>query len=270
MKLISIKGSHYVERARWALELAGLPYEEDIYPPVVHMPATRAATKNASSKGGVSTSVPILITPDQGNLADSGHIVKYCHAKMGDASCLYPKEDEAQCRDIEEIETLCASKLGVLARVVCYQYGVFTDGNLTVKVLCEGAPSSRALIFRSLFYFIVPLMKAGMKVNKAQADICLDKIEKIFADLSDRLTKAGGQYFVGGKFTAADLTFSAMAAPIVLPPDGYGSNACQYAEGPMLKHPRIAALRETVAGKHCLRMYAEHRKPAALTYSSKM
>ena len=261
MRLISIKGSHYLERARWALELADLPYSEDCYPPVVHMSATKAATKKGSSKGGSSTSVPVLITPDEGVLADSAHIVKYCHAKMGDASCLYPK-DEAQSKEIDEIETLCASKLGVFARVVYFQYAIFTDSFLTVRALCDGVPFFRTLVFRSLFYAIVPLMKAAMKINKENADLCLDKVEKIFAELGDRLTKSGGRYLVGDQFSAADLTFASMAAPLVFPPSGYGAKLSEL-EGPLLKHPRIAALRETVAGKHCLRMYAEHRIKSA-------
>jgi glutathione S-transferase len=257
-----------VERARWALELANLPFSEDCYPPVVHMSATKAATSKGSSKGCPSTSVPVLITPDEGVLADSAHIIKYCHAKMGDASCLYPK-DEAQSKEIDDIESLCASRLGVFARVVCYQYAIFTDGFLTVRALCDGVPFSRTLVFRSLFYVIVPLMKAGMKINKVNADVCLDKIEKIFTELGDRLTKSGGRYFVGDQFSAADLTFASMAALLVLPPSGYGTKLSEL-EGPLFKHPRIAALRETVAGKHCLRMYREHRMKSANSLSSKM
>ena len=134
MRLISIKGSHYVERARWALDLAGIPYEEDCFPPGVHMGAT--ATKNGCSKGKKSSSVPILITGPEAHqvLADSAHIVKFCHEKMGESSTLYPS-DQAQCKEIEEIETLCATKLGVYARVVAYQYGIFSNGSLTVKAV---------------------------------------------------------------------------------------------------------------------------------------
>lgn len=141
MRLITIRGSHYVERARWALDLAGLPYEEDSSPPVVHMLSTLAA-RPAGSK---AHSVPMLLTPDGAVLTDSADIVAYAHrhASSGPAAAagaeqdngtqstkgkaegslaagLYP-EDPALLSQVQELEKVCAQRLGVWTRVIAYQ-----------------------------------------------------------------------------------------------------------------------------------------------------
>lgn len=86
MRFITIRGSHYVERARWAMDLAGLSYEEDSSPPLIHM----FSTMSARPAGSKAHSVPMLLTPDAGVLTDSADIVAYahrcCHASNGTAA----------------------------------------------------------------------------------------------------------------------------------------------------------------------------------------
>lgn len=65
-------------------------------------------------------------------------------------------------------------------------------------------------------------------------------------------------YLVGGRFTAADLTFAAMAAVVLHPPQ-YGAYLGGL-DGLPYGHP-AAELRRTAAGQHALRMYELHRVP---------
>ena len=37
LRLITIGASHYCEKARWAVERAGLPFREEFHPPVFHL-----------------------------------------------------------------------------------------------------------------------------------------------------------------------------------------------------------------------------------------
>ena len=53
-RLITIAISHYCEKARWALDRAGITYVESAHVPLAHLVFTKAA-------GGSST--PILVTP---------------------------------------------------------------------------------------------------------------------------------------------------------------------------------------------------------------
>jgi glutathione S-transferase len=56
LRLVTIPISHYCEKARWALERAGLAYREEPHVQRIHRLAARRA-------GGGAT-VPVLVTPD--------------------------------------------------------------------------------------------------------------------------------------------------------------------------------------------------------------
>eukprot|EP00955_Chlamydomonas_euryale_P101432 365344-Chlamydomonas_euryale.AAC.16 len=141
MRLLVILGSHYCERARWALDLAGLAYEQDVYPPVVHMPGTRSARPRDSA----STSVPMLLTPDEGVLTDSGDIVRYAWTHAGSsatAQALYPADLEARA-EVAAVEKE-ATRLGVWVRVVLYHY-MFKNAprEAIIDTLCQVGTRAR-------------------------------------------------------------------------------------------------------------------------------
>src|SRR5438270_1541709 len=70
--LITIPISHYCEKARWALDRAGVAYREEPHLPLFHYTGTFRA-------GGGRT-VPVLVT-DDGVLADSTDIVAWADAR---------------------------------------------------------------------------------------------------------------------------------------------------------------------------------------------
>lgn len=83
--LVSIPPSNYVEKARWALQLASIPFEEHKYAPVQH----RLATK---PKGGLS--VPLLYWPaTKESLVDSSDILDLCARSL---PSLYPTKETKQ------------------------------------------------------------------------------------------------------------------------------------------------------------------------------
>ena len=67
-RLVTIPISHYCEKARWALERAGLDYAEERHVQGVHQFASRRA-------GGRGT-LPVLVT-EHGVFAESEWIVRY-------------------------------------------------------------------------------------------------------------------------------------------------------------------------------------------------
>jgi hypothetical protein len=71
------------------------------------------------------------------------------------------------------------------------------------------------------------------------------------------LERGGGRYLVGGRFTAADLTFAAMSAIVLMPPQ-YGAYLPPVEAMPS-DFPALE-LRETPAGRHAMRMYELHRR----------
>lgn len=68
----------------------------------------------------------------------------------------------------------------------------------------------------------------------------------------------GRPFICGNKFTAADLTFAALAGPLLCPV-GYGTYLVPREELPSELAEVTLSLRETLAGKHILRMYETER-----------
>ncbi|KXZ51485.1 hypothetical protein GPECTOR_12g448 [Gonium pectorale] len=195
-------------------------------------------------------------------------------------SPLYPS-DPSELREVEQLEELFSRKLGVWARVVAYHHLFSMDPAHAVDTLAakQGPPASgpdpRAGSSRGsgglpgwqvgFVRACLPLLRGaiskGYRVNAENAATCLKRIREVFDQVGERLSRNGSRgYLVGGRFSAADLTFAALAAPLLLPP-AYGAylpplEAC----GP--DHPGTE-LRRTPAGQHAMRMYELHREPPA-------
>jgi glutathione S-transferase len=114
---------------------------------------------------------------------------------------------------------------------------------------------------RKLFKIVAPvvkkLMRLGMRIDDAGAERSLEYIEGVFATV-DELLSDGRSYLVGEDFGAADLTFAALAAPVLLP-ENYGSPLPSLDEVPAELKAQIEAFRATPAGAFGLRMYRQHR-----------
>ena len=74
----------------------------------------------------------------------------------------------------------------------------------------------------------------------------------------DDLLSDGRQFLAGDRFTAADLTFASLAAPVLLPAE---CRAVQPAlDGvPAAMRDEILRFRETDAGRFALRMFSQQR-----------
>src|SRR5690606_9565317 len=90
------------------------------------------------------------------------------------------------------------------------------------------------------------------------------KLDAVFARVGARLEQAraeGRNYLVGDSFTVADLTFAALAMPLLGP-----RNAGWPLPPRDLLPPEASALSSqlasTVAGAHALRVYEAHRNAA--------
>ncbi|MBM4360738.1 MAG: glutathione S-transferase N-terminal domain-containing protein, partial [Deltaproteobacteria bacterium] len=80
LRLVTITVSHYCEKARWALDRAGLRYVEEGHAPLFHRPFTMA-------RGGTST--PLLASP-HGTLTDSTDILRFVDRRLDEPLRLYP------------------------------------------------------------------------------------------------------------------------------------------------------------------------------------
>ncbi len=245
VSLITIPISHYCEKARWALEWLEIPYIEDRHAPVFHRLATRP-------HGGQS--VPVLVT-GAGAFEDSTEILHYLDTVTPTERRLYPKEPEMR-REVEKLEELFDTKLGVYTRSWVYFHRL-DEREWMQRVWSKGTPLWEQFGLAIAFPFLVHFVRKAYKINAASAENALQGIREIFQTVSDRLTE-GRSYLVGNELSAADITFAALAAPILLPPE-HPIKPLALEELPREMAAVIRELRATPAGAHALRLYRENR-----------
>lgn len=199
--LITIPPSHYCEKVRWALDYAGLEYQEKGHLPVFH----RKATSKYQAK-----SVPVMITKDL-ILRDSSEILKYVDSLLPPEKKLFHPEKE---KDIEALEDLFDEKLGPHTRRFAYYF--LLEKPKILLSLFSNAPKNEQFYFRLFFPLIKFLMKKGMKINKKSFERSKGKIKEVFKEV-ELILADGRKFLTGEKISAADITFAALAAPIILP-----------------------------------------------------
>ena len=251
LRLVTIPISHYCEKARWALDRAAIGYREERHVQGIHQLAARRAG------GGIT--VPVLVTPDE-SIGESAQILDWVDARvepslrLGGGSAAERSELHALCSRFDEL-------LGPAGRRLVYVHMFAGDRKLMLRFNDQGVPAWEDRVLRAglpLFEkFIERVLGIRPEVEREDEALVWRELDHAAELLSD-----GRPYLLGDRFTAADLTFAALCAPVVMPP-GYGVELPQ----PELLPPTTARLvlsaREHPAGAHALRMYAEQRRAPA-------
>jgi glutathione S-transferase len=245
MRLITIPFSHFSEKARWALDRAGLPYREEAHLPVFNIPAARRA-------GG--RTVPILVT-DEGTFTDSTDILGYVDRKAPADRKMWPL-DETERKQAHDLEDFFDRGLGKAARIYAYHHLLPESAHLA-RVLGEKLSTVDRVVLRTSMPVLVPLIKKNYKVTPENAARALDTIHEAF-DRADAALAEGGIYLVGDKLSGADITFAALSAPVLNPP-GHPAYEVEMHRLPLAMQPEIKRLRSRPAGQHVLRLYAKER-----------
>jgi len=268
IRLITIGSSHYCEKVRWGLDLleadpeSNVYYTEDAHPPVF----AAFATMEASS--GEASMTPMITYTDENqnqSVSASNKTVLYNSADILEKFCsfLYPIEHREKIR---RIETYMGSRLGATVR--CYLYHVlFQPHNHEVLVNISTYYSSsieRLLWSRMIKKGLKRGMSKVMGINNDSAASSLRMIRSVFSDISRQLQGTDGnklQYLMDTDdrkvgFTAADLTFCALAAPLIGPPEVEHWNDLMVTKEILNLR---SELRETLAGRHVLEIYRKHR-----------
>jgi glutathione S-transferase len=245
-KLITIPPSHYCEKARWALDHVGAVYRQQGHPPLLHFPHCK--------KAGGRSSAPVLVT-DEGAYPDSTDILQFLDGEFEDDARLYPK-DPGERQRVDDLEEQFDEKLGPHTRRVAYHH-LLPHRKLVMGTVLFGVSRTERVLFKTFFPVIRFLMRKGMNITEASADRSLDRIRGVFREVEGHLAD-GRSHLVGGRFTAADLTFAAMAAPVLLPRN-YGSPLPSLADLPSALLPLIEEMRSSPAGEFGLKIYRDHR-----------
>lgn len=244
--LVTIPFSHYCEKARWALDRAGLLYEERAHLPIAHYLPARLA-------GGGKT-VPVLKTPDR-TLSDSTDILHWIDARLPEAKRLFP-EDREQRAEVERWEHRFDEKLGPAVRRWAYGH-LLPDIENTRRVMQQNVPLAEALAVRAGFPVAREIIRRGLNINPESCARSLARIREIFDEVSSAVSD-GREFLVGPRLSAADVTFASLASPALFP-ERNNRWLCARDQLPAAMRSEVDRFRATPAGAYALRLYSHHR-----------
>jgi glutathione S-transferase len=244
--LITIPVSHYAEKARWALDHVGQPFTETALMPPFH----RRATAKAGGR-----QVPVLVTA-AGAISDSDAILQ--HLDRQHPGRLYPLDlatDPVLARRRKSLEDLCNNVLG--AHVRRWGYSYILNRRMLGAAWTHGVPFWQKMLFPVIYPGVEPKVREMMKITDTSGPESFVHVADVFAQI-DRALADGRRYLLGDTFSATDITFAALAAPILLPPEHPMQKLCAD-QAPEQMRKDIARIAATSAGRFGLRLYRENR-----------
>jgi glutathione S-transferase len=247
LTLITIPISHYCEKARWALDRAGIPYREKRHIQGVHQVAARRA-------GGGKT-VPVLVTPD-GVLAESAEILVWVDERTPPGERLYPDDPAAR----SEVDALCTrfdDVLGPRGRRLMYVH-LLEDRELLLSFNNAGVPAWEDRAIRAGWPVVKRFASRELDISPGIERQDEATVWREF-DFVGELLADGRPYLCGERFSAADLTLAALAAPAVVPLE-YTVPLPQPDAIPPAPRAIVERAREHPAGRHALEVFRRHRR----------
>ena len=246
-RLITIPISHFCEKARWALDRAQIPYTEERHLQGIHIAYALRA-------GGKRT-VPVLLSARGEALTDSAAIVRWVDGHLDPADRLYP----AGAAGIEaaRIEAWLDAGLGPDARLWMYESTLPAIGELAPWI-ADGTPRWERFVLRSGSRALGPFIRRYLGVSAQNAVAARMRVDAVFEAVA-RMLRDGRPYLCGERFTAADLTFGALSAAVLVPA-GYGSPLPPLEALPATMAAAVQRMREHDAGAFAARLYEQQRR----------
>ena len=239
-ELITIPISHFCEKARWALDRAGVPYRERAHLQVIHWFHVKRA--------GGGWTAPVLVCGST-VLSESADIVAWADNRGGLG--LYPSDE------VRELERSFDERLGPHGRRWMYD-SIRGDNSLVGKYALAGVPAWERRAVPVAFPVVRRVIDRHFKITPDSAARSLDISREVFDSVAERLSD-GRPYLAGERFSAADLTFAALTAPLLVPPE-YGVPLPQPDELPDAMAAVVQDLRSHPAGAFALEMYRRERR----------
>lgn len=255
LRLITIPISHYCEKARWALDRAGLPYREERHVQGVHRVMARRA--------GGGTTVPVLVTPE-GALGESEAILAWVDRRTAPEHCLIP-EDHGARDEALRLSRRFDAELGPRGRRLIYVY-MLPQRELVLRFNNQRVPAWEDRLMRRGWPLVIPFMRRVLHITPGIELEDEQIVWREFDFVAETLERRG-PYLCGERFTAADLTFAALAASVIAPPE-YGVTLPQPDEVDSATAELVGRAREHPAGAFALRLFADHRRQRVASASA--
>jgi len=244
--LITIPISHYCEKARWALDRAGIAYEERAHLQILHWIPVRRA-------GGGKTA-PVLVWGDR-VFADSADILEEASAKAPPGRGLFG-EDPTVAAEVRALQSDFDARLGPEGRRWMYN-ALRGRRDIAIAYACTGVPAWQRRGLPFAYPAVSRIIDRYLDVTPATAAQSEAAVRATFDDVAARLSD-GRPYLCGEHFSAADLTFAALAAAVLMPPE-YGVPLPQPEALPAAMAATVRELRAHPAGAYALAMFRQER-----------
>ncbi len=201
---------------------------------------------------GRSKTVPVLVESGR-VLTDSSDILRSIDARLDASNRLYP-DDLAS--DIAAYEDELDGSFGVATRKRVYAWLSRPGARRVLAFNNTGAPWWESAMLHGLFPVARAVLLRYLDVTEESVAAATRQVAETLDRVAERLAD-GRPFLFGDRFTAADLTFAAMAAPLVLPPN-YGVPLPS--PGEAKDHdPSAAQFSGHPALEFAERLFAEHR-----------
>ena len=246
IRLYTFTISHFAEKARWSLDYKGIPYQEKRLVPGSHIPIVKRIAP--------STFVPVL--QDAGRIVQgSSAIIDYVDEHSPEPP-LTPADPSERQRSLE-LERWLDFELGERVRRVFY-FHALNHRDLVIRLFTQGGPWWGRLICRVGFPMIANRIRQMYEITPENVPLDMDRVTAAYERLDTLLENC--RYLVGDRFSRADLTLAALAAPTWRPPE----HSTYWPPDELYPHEIKAfwaRLAKTRTREHILRMYREHRLP---------
>jgi len=243
-RLYTFPISHFAEKARWVLDYKGIDYVEERLVPGSHIPIVKRMAPG--------TSVPVLRDGDR-VIQGSSAIIDHAEQQWPERA-LTPS-DASERENALELERWLDRELGEAFRRVFY-FHALEHRDLVLYLFNQGGPWWGRLFSRLGYRVLAGSIRQMYAITADNAARDEERMHAVF-DRVDALL-AGQRYLVGNRFSRADLTLAALAAPMWQPeqhPTRWPSD--------QLYPPEVTALRARFANTrthdHVMRLYREHR-----------
>ncbi len=246
LRLVTIPISHYCEKARWALGRAGIPFREERHVQGVH----RFASKRAGGHG----TTPVLVTPD-GPLGESEEILAWVDENTPPERRLFPG-DPAERDEVVKLSRRLDDCLGQKGRRLMY-VNMLAERELMLRFNNHGVPRWEDRAMRLGFPLAARWAARELGIRPGIEVEDEKEVWREF-DFVAGLLADGRPHLCGERFTAADLTFGALSASVIVPPV-YGTPLPQPEVLPGHIATLVNSAREHPAGRYAMSLYEQRR-----------